>query len=106
MKLTVDIPDQKWARMVELAESRGLKVADLVRAGVISAFPQRPVLSEQIVRLVTTGLPDAVIAERLACAKSTVAGHRRAAGLPANPFLGAARDKWADEFDRTTRVMS
>lgn len=103
MKVTLDIPDREWARLVTAAEAHGVRVADLVRDGVRRAVPAEWSAAERIVRLVVEGLPDAVIAERLGVAKQYVGRVRRRAGRPPNRF---DRSAWAGEFKRDAAVAA
>lgn len=86
MKVTVDIPDREWAIMVTRAEQHGLKIPDLIRAGITSVMPHNRPIGDDVIMLVRAGYPDARIAERLGVVNGTVARIRRRAGLPANRF--------------------
>lgn len=86
MKIVVNIPDREWAVLVDRAEAHGLRVPDLIRAGIQSVMPHRLPLGEDVLRLVRAGFPDALIAERLGVPNQTVQRIRQRAGLPANRF--------------------
>lgn len=86
MKIVVNIPDREWAILVDRAEAHGLRVPDLIHAGIRSVMPHRLPLGEDVLQLVRAGFPDALIAERLGVPNATVQGIRRRAKLPANRF--------------------
>lgn len=93
MKVTIDIPDREWALMVERAESHGLRVAELIRAAINDAIPNRMPFPEQVLHLVRAGFPDARIAERFGVPNNAVKTIRLKAGLPANRFVRTSTPK-------------
>lgn len=86
MRVVVEIPDRQWALLVDRADAHGLRVSDIVLAGIESVMPHRRPLGADVVSLVKAGMPDGLIAERLGVVQGTVAKIRRRAGLPANHF--------------------
>ncbi len=88
MKVVVDIPDAEWAVLVGRAEAHGLRVPDLVRAGIEEILPRERPTREVVALLAKAGFSDAQIAGWLGLANQTVAVHRRAARIPANHAPG------------------
>ncbi len=88
MRVVVNIPDHEWAQLVNEAEANGLRVPDLIRAGIESVRPHRRPIGADVLDLVRAGFADAVIGERLGVPNATVSRIRRQAGLPANHFRG------------------
>jgi len=86
MRITVDIPDRDWARLVGVAEERGVKLPELVYAAVLDLMPWRDTIADQVQHLARAGFPDARIAERLGVNNAQVSALRREAGIPANRF--------------------
>lgn len=92
MKIEIEIPDAEWALLAARADAHGLKVPDLIRAGIREVMPHGLPLGEHVRLLVRAGYPDAVVAERLGMTNRQVSEVRRRAGLPANRFhRGASR---------------
>ena len=81
--MNVNVPTQVWARMVNVAEARGVKVEDILVAAIVDITKPRN-RKERVLELVRAGLPDAVIAERTGELKNYVSETRRAAHLPPN----------------------
>lgn len=86
MRIHVDIPDRDWARLVGVAEERGIRLPDLVYAAVLDLMPWRDTLADQVQHLARAGFPDARIAERLGITNSQASALRREAEIPANRF--------------------
>lgn len=82
------IPDREWAQLVDRAEANGLRLTDLIRAGIESVMPHERPIGADVLDLVRAGLADAVIGERLGVPNATVSRIRRQAGLPANHLRG------------------
>lgn len=80
---TVEMPDRVWAKLVKVADARGVKVSDLLVATITELINPLDV-ERRIVRAVEDGLTDALIAERVALPKPIVARLRRKAGLAPN----------------------
>lgn len=81
--MNVNVPTPVWARMVNVAEARGVKVEDILVAAIVEVTKPRN-RKERVLELVRAGLPDAVIAERTGELKNYVGAARRAAHLPPN----------------------
>lgn len=84
MKITVDIPDLQWADMLRRAEDHGLKVEDLIRAGITEVLPRNLPADKKIILMVKAGFPDRIIAERLGFTNAAVIRVRHREKLPAN----------------------
>lgn len=82
MKVTVNVPDHEWWHLSELAEQRGVRVADLIMIGIKRA-PE--VTQDDLIKaMVNAGLPDADIAAKLNILVYRVAERRRWMGLKPN----------------------
>jgi hypothetical protein len=88
MRVTVDIPDAEWAVLVSRAEAHGLRVPDLVRAGIEEILPRHRPTRDVVTLLVKAGFSDSQIAGWLDLTNHTVATYRRDARLPANHAPG------------------
>lgn len=82
MKVTIDISDREWWELTELAEQRGVKVADMVKIALTT--PHTITQTDMIQALNKAGLPDADIAGRLNLTVGYVAQRRRWLGLKPN----------------------
>ncbi|WP_167131946.1 hypothetical protein [Paramicrobacterium chengjingii] len=79
MKVTLEIPDRVWWRLVDAAEKQGKSTSELmsqVATGITHPDP--------IERLHTIGYTDAEIAAQTGLLLRTVAERRRRLGLPPN----------------------
>lgn len=88
MRVVVDIPDDDWVVLVNRAEAHGVKVGDLIRAGIAQVMPHGRPVAADVVSLVRAGLADSVIARGLGVPNARVSRIRRKAGLPANHLRG------------------
>jgi len=84
MKITVEIPDMQWADILRRAEDHGLKVEDLIRAGITEVLPRNLPVDKKITLMVKAGFPDRIIAERLGLTNAAVIRVRHRQKLPAN----------------------
>lgn len=97
MRTTFDIPDAAWAALARVADSRGVHVNDLITDAVMALIPRGISIRNRIPAMVRSGLPDAVISERLNVPKGYVGKIRREHGLKPNRFN---RAEWDEEFQR------
>lgn len=81
MKITFELPDRVWGRLVSVAEDRGTTAAALVSASVTELVKDRRTTVEALVH---AGLCDADIGARLGMTTTSVASMRRRLGLQAN----------------------
>lgn len=81
--MNVNVPTTVWARMVNVAEARGVKVEDILVAAIVEVTKPRN-RKERVLELVRAGLPDAVVAERTGELKNYVGDTRRKAHLAPN----------------------
>lgn len=95
MRIPLDLPDPVWVALVELADTKDVKVNDLIARAVMGLIPAEIPARQRIPTMVQAGLPDAVIAERLRVNKTFVGDVRRAHGLKPNRF---ARAEWDAEL--------
>lgn len=84
MKITVEIADTQWADILRRAEDHGLKVEDLIRAGITEVLPRNLPVDKKITLMVKAGFPDRIIAERLGLTNAAVIRVRNRQKLPAN----------------------
>lgn len=87
MRVTFDIPDQVWARLATVADSRGVKVRDVLAGMIGDETRETPV--ESVVRLHQAGKSTPEIARELGMTNASVAGRLRRNGLKANTRKGS-----------------
>lgn len=84
MKVTVEIRDADYWRLANIADTRGIKVSDMLRAGIAQVVTAASTPRDTVQMLVLAGLPDGEISKRTGMTVATIADHRRKLGLPPN----------------------
>lgn len=98
MRVEINLPDQVWAEVLNVAEANSTTVArvieaalrDAMRPGEMKRLEQRA-RRNHVLKAWGEGLTDAAIAERTGELKTYVAATRRAAKLPPNAVGTAGR---------------
>lgn len=84
MIVEIPVPDRDWWQLCDVAEARGVRVVDMLRAAVADVVEAAWTPDDLVKRWVLAGFPDGEISKRTGMTVADVAHRRRRMGLAAN----------------------
>lgn len=82
MRVTFEVPDKVWGRLAMVADTRGVKIADILVGLIAQEVRERP--AESVLRLHAAGYSMAAIAKALGMTNAAVKSRMYRHGLHAN----------------------